>query len=808
MKFKKHLLKITATVLSAVMLLSSVCITAFAADIKTPIGYIEAVPTSVAQDDVLSDPAYLRYKQFIEEDNGVVSAIYNGLINMETEIDIRSYEIPKSDMKVLMDIFFYCYPEIWYMDKYTYYYSSTYATRIVPKYLTDSDLEEKKEEFFEAAAEKYLPLIDDSMDDFTKAVTLHDALVLNTYYTKDLENDRGNNYTYMVQNYGVCQYYAECYAYLLAQCGIKSEIVSSKSMNHAWLKVQINGKYYNVDSTWDDPTPDRVGLVHHGYFLLSDDAFQTADSSANREDSHWGYRSIHAADDTTFDSFDNLHKFTTQLCKVDGTFYAITADNKLVTYNYFNDSLSVVKTFNFIWTVPGTGAPYPGNYSSLALYDGKLYYNGPDMVYEYDPATGQETEFAASTVTDKRLYGLRIIDDKLWGVYAPSPNEGYIEPTFMRNMKSTYTITVDSAINGGKVTADVQEAKEGDTVTLSVIPDEGYSIGTVKANNDILTSTDSTYTFTMPAENVTVTADFFFTDGIGARVVGHSLSLAGDIGVNFYMELDSAIANSDTAYLHFVIPTNEQQFDTKDILVKNADTKFDAAANKTYYIFKCDVAAKEISSEITAQIIDGEKKSDVHPYSVREYAEYLLTHTSDNTEFAAAAPLVKAMLNYGAYSQLYFDRNAGALANQSLTTAEKQLGVITAGDINKNSEANLPDDVTFTGATLSLKSKTTLSLYFKSKENRPLNLTCGGMTTETQTINDEQVIRIRDIAAKKLSEDVTVNVSSQEGNGTITYSPLTYCCKVLAKTDANPKLQDVVTALYWYWKAADLYFPD
>ena len=83
MKFKKHLLKITATVLSAVMLLSSVCITAFAADIKTPIGYIEAVPTSVAQDDVLSDPAYLRYKQFIEEDNGVVSAIYNGLINME-----------------------------------------------------------------------------------------------------------------------------------------------------------------------------------------------------------------------------------------------------------------------------------------------------------------------------------------------------------------------------------------------------------------------------------------------------------------------------------------------------------------------------------------------------------------------------------------------------------------------------------------------------------------------------------------------------------------------------------------------------
>ncbi len=72
-----------------------------------------------------------------------------------------------------------------------------------------------------------------------------------------------------------------------------------------------------------------------------------------------------------------------------------------------------------------------------------------------------------------------------------------------------YTVTISAAIRNGTVTADVSEASEGDTVTLTITPDEGYSLKSVSATdaegNDVPV-TDNT--FKMPASEVTVSAEF------------------------------------------------------------------------------------------------------------------------------------------------------------------------------------------------------------------------------------------------------------------------------------------------------------
>ena len=86
------------------------------------------------------------------------------------------------------------------------------------------------------------------------------------------------------------------------------------------------------------------------------------------------------------------------------------------------------------------------------------------------------------------------------------------------------------------------------------------------------------------------------------------------------------------------------------------------------------------------------------------------------------------MLNYGAYSQVYFDRNPEKLANDGLTEEEKKLGEVSV-DIDEPAVSNLPDGTTFVGATLSLKSQTTLLLYFTGSETLQFN--CGGYTVET-----------------------------------------------------------------------------
>lgn len=88
-----------------------------------------------------------------------------------------------------------------------------------------------------------------------------------------------------------------------------------------------------------------------------------------------------------------------------------------------------------------------------------------------------------------------------------------VSATFATTLTS-YTITVDSDIENGTVEADKATAFEGATVTLTVTPATGFGLKTILAMTDgsddvVLTKSNSTtYTFEMPADNVTVMAEF------------------------------------------------------------------------------------------------------------------------------------------------------------------------------------------------------------------------------------------------------------------------------------------------------------
>ena len=78
---------------------------------------------------------------------------------------------------------------------------------------------------------------------------------------------------------------------------------------------------------------------------------------------------------------------------------------------------------------------------------------------------------------------------------------------------TTYAITVDSAIENGTVTSSAAKVSAGATVTLTVTPDDGYELDTLTVSdgtNEIETTAGEggTYTFSMPAIAVTVTATF------------------------------------------------------------------------------------------------------------------------------------------------------------------------------------------------------------------------------------------------------------------------------------------------------------
>lgn len=113
------------------------------------------------------------------------------------------------------------------------------------------------------------------MSDYEKELAIHDYIVTNCRYGYD---DLAPEYAYraygaLVQKIAVCNGYTEAMALLLTCAGVENGIVtgSTGGVLHAWNQVKIDGEWYHVDSTWDDPKPDRGSLASHQYFNVTND---------------------------------------------------------------------------------------------------------------------------------------------------------------------------------------------------------------------------------------------------------------------------------------------------------------------------------------------------------------------------------------------------------------------------------------------------------------------------------------------------------------------------------------------------------
>lgn len=124
------------------------------------------------------------------------------------------------------------------------------------------------------------------MTDYEKEKFIHDYIVLNTKYDKNYKgvtesNESTTAYGPIVNGIAVCQGYEEAFQFLCKLAGLDCIEVVGKASNtdHAWNIVKIDGKYYHVDTTWDDSPV--YGGVGYEYFNI-DDATMSKDHSWDR----------------------------------------------------------------------------------------------------------------------------------------------------------------------------------------------------------------------------------------------------------------------------------------------------------------------------------------------------------------------------------------------------------------------------------------------------------------------------------------------------------------------------------------------
>ena len=112
-----------------------------------------------------------------------------------------------------------------------------------------------------------------SLSDFDKIKFVNDYIVQNTVYSTETVHSPHSAYTVLAEGKAVCQGYALLAQKMLTKLGIESLYVVGEAggVGHAWNLVKLNGGWYHIDMTWNDPTPDRgPNNVRYAYFLMSD----------------------------------------------------------------------------------------------------------------------------------------------------------------------------------------------------------------------------------------------------------------------------------------------------------------------------------------------------------------------------------------------------------------------------------------------------------------------------------------------------------------------------------------------------------
>lgn len=107
---------------------------------------------------------------------------------------------------------------------------------------------------------------------YNKVKFVNDYIVKNTVYSENTSASPHSAYAVAIEGKGVCQGYA-LFAYkLLDALGVEVRYVTGEvaSGGHAWNLVNVDGSWYHLDTTWNDPLPDRGQEVRYDYFLISD----------------------------------------------------------------------------------------------------------------------------------------------------------------------------------------------------------------------------------------------------------------------------------------------------------------------------------------------------------------------------------------------------------------------------------------------------------------------------------------------------------------------------------------------------------
>jgi hypothetical protein len=115
----------------------------------------------------------------------------------------------------------------------------------------------------------------EELSDYDKIRKIHDFITENASY--DTNTEHYSAYDNLINKSSTCQGYMSLAYKMFTEAGVPCRIITGTGNkdSHGWNIVKLDGKWYNIDCTWDDPlTTNGKSISTYDYFLKSDADFK------------------------------------------------------------------------------------------------------------------------------------------------------------------------------------------------------------------------------------------------------------------------------------------------------------------------------------------------------------------------------------------------------------------------------------------------------------------------------------------------------------------------------------------------------
>lgn len=461
------------------------------------------------------------------------------------------------------------------------------------------------------------------------------------------------------------------------------------------------------------------------------------------------------------------------------------------------DSYTGTDFFVLTFTVKEDAAPgaYAVTVEIDPEYDGFVDKDNVTIT-DYEIVAGTVTVEGAETLAD----GYYLIGQKGWDVASIDP-----EQKFETNPKKPEEFLLETGLAVGDGIKVVKVENGAITEWYPGGVDNQYVVDAAHAGRKTVYF-KTTYDDAWSAFGGFIWIDAALT--VGAEVYGSSVSLKGDIALNFFLILPEELTDNEGAY----VMLNDAKYPISEAKTRDVD------GVGTLYQFTIALTAKQMNDKVTLKVFNGADEvvplyrhsngEDVtetgYVYSVQDYIQKTLENPESPEKLKA---LVQAMSDYGSLAQVQFGYNL-----ENLAEVKGDLDSVTLDSVAKYAPKvteGAATGVTFKGPSLVLKTETALRLYFELAEGEIGDYTFKvGTKTKTPTETaDGWMIEIPNISAKDLDKVYTVKVTSGDGTVlTLKVSALSYVYNTLNSETSDAKLVNLVKGVYLYNQAANAYF--